>query len=141
MFKFSGEKPRQSVISIKLPCNFIEIALRHECSSVNLLHIFRTFFLKNPSGWRLLMNQKCYKAMYLWCTFIECWSQLLTFIWWIQTPDTKVTNYFWIFWTLRQTHPYCKFTIKKMKWQLRKTFVNRYTEKGGYIDRYKAFLR
>ena len=28
-------------------CNFIEIALRHECSSVNLLHNFRTPFPKN----------------------------------------------------------------------------------------------
>ena len=34
--------------------NFIEIALRHGCSPVNLLHIFRTPFLKNTSGWLLL---------------------------------------------------------------------------------------
>ena len=33
--------------------NFIEISLRHGCSPVNLLHIFRTPFLKNTSG-RLL---------------------------------------------------------------------------------------
>ena len=30
--------------------NFIEIALRHGCSPVNLLHNFRTPFLKNTSG-------------------------------------------------------------------------------------------
>ena len=35
-------------------CNFIEIALRHECSSVNLPHIFRTTFPKNTSGGLLL---------------------------------------------------------------------------------------
>ena len=35
-------------------CNFIEIALRHRCSPVNLLHIFRALFLKNTSGWLLL---------------------------------------------------------------------------------------
>ena len=29
---------------------FIEISLRHGCSAVNLLHIFRTAFLKNTSG-------------------------------------------------------------------------------------------
>ena len=29
-------------------CNFIEIALRHGCSPVNLLHIFRTPFLGTP---------------------------------------------------------------------------------------------
>ena len=34
-------------------CNFIEIALRHGCSPVNLLHIFRTPFPKNTSGWLL----------------------------------------------------------------------------------------
>ena len=35
--------------------NFIEIALRHGCSPVHLLHIFRTPFPKNTSG-RLLLN-------------------------------------------------------------------------------------
>ena len=53
--KFTGEHPCRSVISIKLQNNFIEITLRHECSSVNLLHIFRISFLKNTSG-RLLLN-------------------------------------------------------------------------------------
>ena len=53
--KFAGEHPCQSAISIKLERNFIEIALRHGCSPVNLLHIFRTPFLKNTSG-RLLLN-------------------------------------------------------------------------------------
>ena len=33
-----------------LLCNFIEISLRHGCSPVNLLHIFRTPFPKNTSG-------------------------------------------------------------------------------------------
>ena len=47
--KFTGEHPCRSVISIKLLCSFIEIALRHECS-VNLLHIFRTPFPKNTYG-------------------------------------------------------------------------------------------
>ena len=35
-------------------CNFIEIIHRHACSPVNLLHIFRTPFLKNTFGWLLL---------------------------------------------------------------------------------------
>ena len=52
--KFTGEHPCRSAISIKLLCNFIEIALRHGCSPVNLLHIFRTPFPKNTSGWLLL---------------------------------------------------------------------------------------
>ena len=44
--KFTGEHSCQSVISIKLLCNFTEITLWHGCSSVNLMHIFRTPFLK-----------------------------------------------------------------------------------------------
>ena len=37
----------------KVASNFIEIALRHGCSPVNLLHIFKAAFPKNTSG-RLL---------------------------------------------------------------------------------------
>ena len=42
--EFTGEHPCQSVISIKLLCNFIEITLKHGYSPANLLHIFRTAF-------------------------------------------------------------------------------------------------
>ena len=48
--KFTGEHPCRNVFSN----NVIEITLRHGFSSVNLLHIFRTAFLKNTSGWLLL---------------------------------------------------------------------------------------
>ena len=39
----------------KIACNFIEITLTHGCSPVNLVHIFRTPFPKNTSGWLLLI--------------------------------------------------------------------------------------
>ena len=52
--KFTGEHSCQSLISIKLQNNFIEITLWHRCSPVNLLHVFRTSFLKDTSG-RLLL--------------------------------------------------------------------------------------
>ena len=52
--KFIGEQPCGSVISIKLQSNFIEITLRHVCSPVNLLHIFRTPFYKSIYGALLL---------------------------------------------------------------------------------------
>ena len=52
--KFTGEHPCQSAISIKLQSNFIEITLRHGCSPVNLLHIFRTPFSRNTTGCLLL---------------------------------------------------------------------------------------
>ena len=54
--KFTGQHLCRSVISIQLLCIFIEIKLRDVCSPVNLLHIFRTPFLKNTSG-RLLLSE------------------------------------------------------------------------------------
>ena len=53
--KFTGEHPCLSATSINLQSNFIEITLRHGCSPVNLLHIFRTVFLKNTYEWLLPM--------------------------------------------------------------------------------------
>ena len=50
--KFIGEHPCRSAISIKLLWNFTEIAFRHRCSPVNLLHIFRTPL--NGCFWHLL---------------------------------------------------------------------------------------
>ena len=44
-------------ISTKLQSNFIEVKLRHVCSPVNLLHIFKTPFTKNTFG-RLLLKLK-----------------------------------------------------------------------------------
>ena len=52
--KFTGELSCQSVISIKLLCNFIEITLQHGCTPANLLHIFRASFFRNTSWWLLL---------------------------------------------------------------------------------------
>ena len=52
--KFTGEHPRRSAISIKLLCNFIENTLRHGCSPVNLLHIFRRPVPKNTCGGLIL---------------------------------------------------------------------------------------
>ena len=52
--KFTGEHPCQSVISIKLHCNFIEITLRDGCSPANFLRIFKTPFPKKNSCGLLL---------------------------------------------------------------------------------------
>ena len=53
--KFTEDHPCRSVISIKLICNFIVITLRHCCSPVNFLNIFRTPFPKNAFGWLTLV--------------------------------------------------------------------------------------
>ena len=52
--KLTGEHPYRSAISIKLQSNFIETSLRHGCSPVNLLHLFRIIFPKNTSEGLLL---------------------------------------------------------------------------------------
>ena len=51
---FTGEHSCQSVISIKLQSKFIEIGIRHGCSPVNMLHIFRKPFPRNTPGWLVL---------------------------------------------------------------------------------------
>ena len=48
--KFTREHPCQNTISVKLP----EITLRHGFSPVNLVHISRTHFPQNTSGWLIL---------------------------------------------------------------------------------------
>ena len=56
--KFTGEQPCRSAISIKLYST-----LRHGCSPVNLLYIFRTPFPKNTSGW-LILNFPKHSGIY-----------------------------------------------------------------------------
>ena len=46
----------QTCVSMNLLCNFIEITLRHGCSSVHLLHIVRTALYKDTSGRFLLVK-------------------------------------------------------------------------------------
>ena len=65
--KFTGEHPYRSAISIKLQSKFIEITLWHRCSPVNLLHIFRTPFLKSTSG-RLFLDSGCLNSF---CYFLK----------------------------------------------------------------------
>ena len=62
--KLTREHPCRSVISIKFPCNFFDIAVRHRCSLIILLHIFRTPFPKNTSWLLLLVVQR-------WATLLQ----------------------------------------------------------------------
>ena len=54
--KCAGAHPCRSVISINLLYSFMKITFWHGCSSVNLMYIFRTHFLKNSSGGLLLKS-------------------------------------------------------------------------------------
>ena len=59
---------------LELFCNFIEIALRHERSHVNLLHIFRTIFYKDTYGGLLVFMKK----LVILLTFLQFTYILLT---------------------------------------------------------------
>ena len=73
--KFTGEHPTRTAISMKLLCNFIEIALRHGCFHLNLLHIFRTPFPKNTS-WGLVgvFRKRCFENKQQTSGEYPCWS-------------------------------------------------------------------
>ena len=62
--KFRGEHTCCSLISIKLLRKFFEITLRHVCSPLNLLHIFRTPFTKTASGWLHLNIRSFFNVWY-----------------------------------------------------------------------------
>ena len=72
--KFIGEHPCRSAISIKLQSNFIEITLRHGCSPVNLLHIFRKPFPKNTSV-GLLLKVTNMSSCFIYC--YHSWYHLI----------------------------------------------------------------
>ena len=61
--KLTGKHPCQSVIAIKLFCNFIEVTLRHGCSLVNFLLVFISLFSKNTFGWLLLYAQSFFSII------------------------------------------------------------------------------
>ena len=66
----------------KVVSNFIEIALQHGSSPVNLLHIFKKPFLGNSSGWLLLYR----------CGFCRCtlFTMMILFI----NKQVKAKQYF-----------------------------------------------
>ena len=67
VWKFTAEHLCRKAISVKLQSNFIEITLRHVCSAVNLLHIFRIPILQNTSGGLLLRQDVILKSLILKC--------------------------------------------------------------------------
>ena len=75
--KFTGEHSCWNVISIKLQNNFIEITLRHECSPVNLLHVFRTPCVKNTSGRLLLIILRIMLRLKL-SNLVRAWVRLIS---------------------------------------------------------------
>ena len=71
---------------------FIEILLRHGCSPVTLLHIFRTPFPKNTSGGLLLLILREKKLVFM----AEFWKKFRPFFnkveWWCH--DLAVLTYY-----------------------------------------------
>ena len=60
-------------LNLKLLYNFIEIALRHGCSPVNLLHVFKTLLYKNTYGGLLLY--KDYDHIYILYYILYAYSR------------------------------------------------------------------
>ena len=84
--------------------NFIEIALRHGYSHVNLLHIFRTPFPKSTSWW-LLLPMSAWNIVTFTIQNWYLWSAVLKF-----SP-----KYFWDSWILVhcRSNSYFAFITKK----------------------------
>ena len=100
--KFTGGHPCWSAISIKLQSKFIEIALRHECSPVNLLIIFIISSYKNTSR-RLLL-------------YLEINKNYLFFSQKIITDQTEfATGIVWWATNWKGQHCYCIY--KQMCWR------------------------
>ena len=52
-------------------CDFNKVALRHGCSLGNLLHIFRTPFLKNTSRWLPLEIHNTSRVSYKFILYVQ----------------------------------------------------------------------
>ena len=61
-------------VTTELQGNFTEIALRHGCSPINLLHIFGTPFLKNTFELLLLIETQ-HSTTFLWVTTKSFYKQ------------------------------------------------------------------
>ena len=82
--------------------NFIEMTLRQGCPPVNLLHILRTPFIKNTSGWLLLIHSTKIHLRFFKGTSGICYTYMLlirkryreTFKLWIfrRTNISKLSN-------------------------------------------------
>ena len=70
------------------------ITLRHVCSPVNLLHIFRTSFSKNTSRWLLLISLKAANRMFvrlvLRCLLLYLFINLLAILFAFLTGKTTL---------------------------------------------------
>ena len=91
--KLTGEHPCQSVFSIKLLCNFLEITLWHGCSPVNLQDIFRTPFTKITFGWLLLLVNNC-RCNFSCAAMSIMALQILKFV---DSPKTSMYVYIYIY--------------------------------------------
>ena len=94
--KFTGEHQCQSVISIKLRSNFIEITLRDGFSPVNLLHIFRTFFLRTPVDGCFCTSTSYHYLSYCATVIYSQVSKCYKFLTKLHIPNkTMILPYLW----------------------------------------------
>ena len=95
-WKYAANLQENTHDEVRLQSNFIEIALRHGCSPLNLLHIFRIAFSKNTSG-RLLLCKLHFLCMtvlmsvlisVLWVSYLAPDSALHSAPY--SAPDSKI---------------------------------------------------
>ena len=118
----------------------IEITLRYGCSPVNSLHIFRTPFLENTSGWCSWKTLKKRLFSVLWrfyLNFVDVWTSKITNL--LHKDVSYVLSaYFGLcFWKLRSLIQYsvnCYLMIKFLFWSfITLYFCQQYGTK--FVDR------
>ena len=92
--KFTGGPPCQSVISIKLQSNFMEITLWHDCSPVNLLHIFQDNFSEEHL-WRMLLKlEQLHDRYFTFKDFLRMFLKKIFFV--VILSRAPMNGCFWV---------------------------------------------
>ena len=93
---FTQDRPFRTVISIMLQSSrFIEITLRHRCSPMNLLHVFRIHFSNLLHIFRIPSSKNTYRRL------LRQWRKLFT----NPSKQPRGNNYETFRWVL----PECRF--------------------------------
>ena len=112
--KFTREHPWWNAILIKMQGKIFKMTLRHECSPLNLLYIFRTSFLKNISGGcfstkTTLMSYSIIPDLFI-CIISDLFIKLviatfLGLIRWVQSKKLQACNIFQKIFVYEKLHP------------------------------------
>ena len=143
--------PRKRCSENMLQSNFIDIALRHGCPPVNLLHISIIYFLKNTSGWLLLKVRK--KSIQHLLSFLTFKFPTLSYSVFFDKNQIDFTSCYFImskkrhFWGIFQLH-FSSVTGSNSWQSIFKTFVlinwgelrkNQYSYDHNFFAQHKSY--